>query len=641
MNLLLLFFRSLLFLSGISLCLAVNAKTLSDTSALQNMTHELNLAPWKTYQALVAQDQSQMSAQYKLWWLVRKAQSENLLYLFKEFQQTVATAQALVTNDTPKLITVYIDFFSGVISQRQGKYQQSQDLLKKAQNTAQQYNFTFLQVLAKMELSYTRSLTELYESSFTEIQQAYVKAFALDNDFLIAKVNETYGAMYGYLHDYAKSIEYYQKALISYQQLKYPAHEVEAIYGLAATYRYWQKYDLAIEYYQRYQQAINFSPKNINGKFYAAYGIAMSQAGKGECKKALVSIEQAINMEGLIDYKAELYKRKAQCHIVFGQFNSAKNSLDKADKIFADIPELTGTRWQIEVKKIRAELAQARGDGSQAYQLLKQYNVAEIAQYKKNASEQLLRVRGALEHERQNVEISLLQQRAKVQQLEFEQQKQNITMQRYIITFAILSILMVLVFVFFQRQHNKSLLALSITDPLSGLFNRRHVFDFLKKLVDVHHSEKNQVSIMAIDIDDFKKINDLYGHPFGDYVIREISKIGTETLRAEDVIGRIGGEEFLCILPRIDIGQCQLIARRFVDNVNKHTFSIKQGNGEKQIVNVTISVGIATTSPETQDSLELYTQADKALYQAKHSGKNCAVQYQKEFDDITRFYEDK
>ena len=363
-----------------------NAKPLSDTSALQNMTHELNLAPWKTYQALVAQNQNEMSEQYKLWWLVRKAQSENLLYLFKQFQQTVATARTLITKDTSKEISIYFDLFSGIISQRQGKYQQSQNLLRKAQKTAQKHNFTFLQVLAKMELSYTRSLTELYESSFTEIQQAYVEAFALDNDFLIAKVNETYGAMYGYLHDYAKSIEYYQKALVNYQQLKYPAHEVEAIYGIAATYRYWKKYDLAIEYYLLYQEAIKYSPKNINGKFYAAYGIAMSQAEKGECTAALVSIEHALSIEGLSDYKAELYKRKAQCQITFEQFQGAEKSLDAADKIFTEIPELIGTRWQIEVKKIRAELAETQGNGSEAYQLLKQHNVAEIEQYKKNVA---------------------------------------------------------------------------------------------------------------------------------------------------------------------------------------------------------------------------------------------------------------
>ena len=96
-----------------------------------------------------------------------------------------------------------------------------------------------------------------------------------------------------------------------------------------------------------------------------------------------------------------------------------------------------------------------------------------------------------------------------------------------------------------------------------------------KRLVKSCNRRDANIGFGLIDIDDFKKINDLYGHPFGDCVIREIAKIGKETLRVEDVIGRIGGEEFLCILPRIDVGQCQLIARRFEDNVNKHTFFVR------------------------------------------------------------------
>jgi two-component system cell cycle response regulator len=104
---------------------------------------------------------------------------------------------------------------------------------------------------------------------------------------LVAKIHEVYGAIYGYLHDYAQSIEYYQKALTSYQQLAYPAHEAEAIYGLAAIYRYWQKYDLALDYYHRYQKTIDYSPNNVGGKFYALYGISMSLAGKSKCTKYL------------------------------------------------------------------------------------------------------------------------------------------------------------------------------------------------------------------------------------------------------------------------------------------------------------------------------------------------------------------
>jgi len=593
------------------------------------MEHELNKKPWKTYQLLLTQAEQldDMSPHYKLWWLLRKAQAENLLYFFKKFERTVDQAIALVSQQTPARIMINIDIFRGLILQRQGRYQQSQTILKKAKQSAIDNEFTYLAVRAKQELAYTRSLTEVYELSLTELQQAYVEAFALNDEFLIAKINEVYGAIYGYMHDYSKSIEYYQKSLMSYQKLEYSAHEVEAIYGLASTYRYWKKYELAIEYYQRYQKAIEFSPNNINGKFYAAYGIAMSEAEQGNCRQALISIDHAINIEGLIDYKAELYKRKALCLITLNKLNEAKASLDKASDIFLTIPELIGSRWQIETIKINAELAQAKGNSKEAYLLLKQFNQNEIELLKKKTSDRLLRVRAALEAERQNVEISLLQQRAKVQTLQFEQQKQENIMQAYIIGFVILFIFIILFFVYSQWRQNKKLTLLSVRDPLSNSFNRRYVFDVLHRLVNTNHSERKTISIMVIDIDDFKQVNDLYGHPFGDEVIRKIAEIGSEILRAEDVIGRVGGEEFLCVLPRIDAIQSLHIAQRFVNKVNECEF-FAEGEGENShSVKVTVSIGLATTSKNVQTSSELYMQADKALYHAKFSGKNLAIQY--------------
>lgn len=608
---------------------AVNAMQSNDSLVLQNMDHELNQQPWKTYQKIQSQADklTDASPNYKLWWLLRKAQAENLLYFFDKFQQTVATAQTMVNEKTSARITINFTIFHGIILQRQGKYQKSQNLLKKAQQAAIDHKYTDLAVKARLELAFTRSLTELYESSLTDLQQAYVEAFALDNDFLVAKINEVYGAIYGYMHDYAQSIEYYQKALTSYQQLAYPAHEVEAIYGLAVTYRYWQKYDLALDFYYRYQKAIEYSPNNVDGKFYALYGISMSLVGKGDCTQALIYIKKALSITGLIDYKAELYKRQALCFIGNNNFNLATIALDNAASIFADIPELTGTRWQIEVIEIRAQLAEANGNDKQAYLLLKQFNEREVALLKKNSSDRLLRVRGALEIERQNVEISLLQQRTKVHKLQLAQQKQENTTQTYIISCIVMLVLFGLVFIYFQWRHNQKLLELSIRDPLSDLYNRRYIFQFLNKLVNGIDLEKNQISIMLIDIDDFKQVNDLYGHSFGDQVISEVAKIGKETLRIEDVIGRVGGEEYLCVLPRIDSIQCLHIAQRLVKQVHEHEFFVGSKGVNKKQVNITVSVGISTTSADTINSSDLYLQADKALYHAKASGKNRAVQY--------------
>ncbi|WP_353537443.1 tetratricopeptide repeat-containing diguanylate cyclase [Colwellia sp. KU-HH00111] len=622
-------FRNILLLFFFCSIFVVNAAQLTDAAALQKMEHQLHKQPWKTYQTLLIQAEQfdQMSANYKLWWLLRKAQAENLLYFFDRFNQTVAQATEAINEQTPDKIIININIFNGIILQRQGKYQQSQTVLKAALESAKDNNFTYLAVHAKQELAYTRSLTQIYELSLTELQQAYVEAFALNDIFLLAKINEVYGAIYGYMHDYAKSIEYYHKALTSYQQLEYPAHEVEAIYGLAATYRYWKKYDLAIEYYQRYQQAIKFSPNNIDGKFYAAYGIAMSEAEQGRCNRALVSLDHALALPGLIDYKAELYKRKAQCLIKLNKLAEAEQSLTQASDILAEIPELDGTHWQIEIIKIRAELAQAQGQSSHAYQLLKEFNKSEIAMLKKSSAAQLLRIRSVMEDERKNVEIALLQQRAKVQALQFQQQKQKNNMQAYIISIVALLVLFILLFAIFQWRNNRKLLALSIRDPLTNLFNRRYIFDFLNKLVNIQRSEKSTVSIILIDIDDFKQVNDLYGHHFGDAVICKIADIGKEIMRKEDIIGRVGGEEFLCVLPRLDAIQSLHIAQRFVNKVNACEFMVEDHQHKSHKVMVTISIGIATTGENIHSSTQLYVQADKALYHAKASGKNRAMQY--------------
>jgi diguanylate cyclase (GGDEF)-like protein len=607
-----------------------NAAKLTDSSTLQNIEHGLHKQPWTTYQSLLEQAEQldEMSPNYKLWWLLRKAEAENLLYLFDKFEATVEQSLAAVNENTPPRITINLDFFRGLILQRQGHYERSLNLFKKAQASAIANDYIALAVQAKQELAYTLSLTGVYELPLTELQQAYMEAFMLNNEFLIARINEVYGAIYGYMHDYAKSIEYYQKALISYQQLEYPYYEGEAIYGLAVTYRYWEKHELAIEYYKRYRKKIEFSPNNINGKFFAAYGIAMSEASKGSCEQALESIDYAVSIEGLNDYKAELYKRKSECLIAGGKLEDAKTALNKADEIFHSLPELLGTRWQIEILKISAELAQAKGNHKEAYQLLKQFNQNEIELLKDNMSDRLLHVRASLEAGRQNIEISLLQQRTKVQQLEFEQQKQANTMQVYVIVFVVTLILIMLFFTYFQWHHNKKLKELSIRDSLSNSFNRRYVFNFLDKLVDANYQEKNTISIMVIDIDDFKQVNDLYGHPFGDEIIRKIADIGSAILRTEDVIGRVGGEEFLCVLPRIDAVQSLHIAQRFVNTVNQHEFVTESNNGGTQKIQVTVSIGLATSSKKAQTSTDLYLQADKALYHAKDSGKNRVIQYQ-------------
>jgi len=356
----------------------------------------------------------------------------------------------------------------------------------------------------------------------------------------------------------------------------------------------------------------------------------MSLAEKGSCIQALVIINTALTLHGQVDYNAELYKRKASCLIELGRLGEAKQALDAAKKIFISIPELTNTRWQLEVLKISANLAHAYHDDKQAYLLMNEFHQKSTKLQLKNSSERLIKVRSALEIDRRDTEISLLHQRAKVQALLMEKKRQQVNSQHYFIIVIVIFIILILIFLLAQHKYTRRLLAISVHDSLSGLFNRKYIFDFLEKTITATSLKKGNLAVILLDIDDFKHANDHYGHPFGDQVIKQISTICQTTLRNEDVVGRIGGEEFLCVLPRTDQRESKRIAQRMLYNIAQHSFLTKSG----EYYSTTVSIGIANITPKTSNSTELYVQADKALYHAKHLGKNLIISYQDIADKV-------
>ena len=591
-------------------------------STLATLDDQVFINPWLSLQALLklAPEYSTMAVETKIWWLLRKAQCENLLYFYQDFEKTLTKITPLITSKTSFEQQARYNYFEGLSLQRKGGYQKSRQFYQRSMDFAKKENLNHLYIKAKKELAYTYSLAELFEISLKDMQEAYLEAYALNDRFLVAIINETYGAIYGYMLEHEKSIEYYQKALDSYESLNYKAHASEAMYGIASTYRYWKKYDLAIEYFKRYQKHVAFTP-NENITYFGAYGLGMSLAEKGTCHEALPMIEHALNLTGLDDYDAELYKRKASCLIQLKRFDEAEQALVKTNELFQSLPELLGTAWQLETLKIAADLASAQGNHQQAFQLLLQYNQEYTALLIKNSSTRAITIRSAMELERQGIEKALSNQRTKAELLAIKNKEQKTIQQSYFIIFLLTLLMVVFVVVTFQFRNNRKMAELSIKDPLSGLYNRRYIFQYLDKIISGTSVQKGHLSVLVIDIDNFKAINDTYGHPVGDQVIEVVADLAKQTLRTEDVIGRIGGEEFLCVLPRADADIAEKIALRMIDEINAYNFEFE----ENQDYSVTISVGISCYSQEVNDAKSLYALADQALYRAKDTGKNCVV----------------
>lgn len=167
---------------------------------------------------------------------------------------------------------------------------------------------------------------------------------------------------------------------------------------------------------------------------------------------------------------------------------------------------------------------------------------------------------------------------------------------------------------------------LAITDGLTNVYNHRYLQEHLAIEIEEANRYKTPLACMMLDIDDFKRVNDTYGHPFGDLVLRRMAKLIRENTRHVDVVGRYGGEEFLVIMPHTTSHEALPIAERVRQAIAKHPFSYK--NTDMQI---TISIGLAdypSTNLPRKDKGALLRAADEALYKAKAAGKNQTVIWQ-------------
>lgn len=170
-----------------------------------------------------------------------------------------------------------------------------------------------------------------------------------------------------------------------------------------------------------------------------------------------------------------------------------------------------------------------------------------------------------------------------------------------------------------QRLINE-LVTLASHDALTGLINRR---EFLRRLDEELARLKRhggQASLLMLDLDHFKRVNDVHGHAAGDQVLKALADIFKAYLREQDVAGRLGGEEFACLLPQTGLGEALRVAERL--RVELEAWSVVVG--ESKTLRVTASIGVAACLPA--DSAEcVMARADEALYRAKGSGRNCVV----------------
>ena len=172
------------------------------------------------------------------------------------------------------------------------------------------------------------------------------------------------------------------------------------------------------------------------------------------------------------------------------------------------------------------------------------------------------------------------------------------------------------------RDNVQQSMEMAITDGLTGLYNRRYMESHLSTLVEQAAGRGKPLSLLVLDIDYFKSINDTHGHDAGDDVLREFAVRVKKSIRGIDLACRYGGEEFVIVMPETDMAVAALVAERIRRRIAGEPFAIEQG---AKAIDVTLSIGLAALGSEQDTGATILKRADQALYRAKRDGRNRVV----------------
>lgn len=171
-----------------------------------------------------------------------------------------------------------------------------------------------------------------------------------------------------------------------------------------------------------------------------------------------------------------------------------------------------------------------------------------------------------------------------------------------------------------RARLQEALVRQATTDPLTGLNNRRQYEELFTKELARAQRKGTALALCIIDLDHFKQVNDTWGHSAGDQVLRNVAQLCRDNFRTIDILGRLGGEEFVVLLPDTDLATAGHIARRFIETLAATPIALGDAN-----MRVTATVGVVERRADEDQLESLVQRADKALYEGKHAGRNRVV----------------
>ncbi|BFM04977.1 tetratricopeptide repeat-containing diguanylate cyclase [Halioxenophilus aromaticivorans] len=428
--------------------------------------------------------------------------------------------------------------------------------------------------------------------------------------------------------------------------------------ALALVYEYREEYELAIPYFQ---QSVNYYRGNKNQLSLNVdlYGLGYAYSRLGQFSLGRETLQESLHIaQSINDDQGVAYAKKelGYINIEMGNYAVAKKLLAESEKLakesdnpfltmivhlyqgdlflaLGDVDAATQANAQAEslinmsempvdyllVQQQKAALSAAKGYYRDAYDVIRKVLEEKLSIMRKHSAEQLLQIRAQYELETKENENQLLLGINNIAEAELKTQRsRNVLLLLLLATVGIICVLLAYIIIRNQEVQRK-LQQMANLDGLTGVPNRRRTMELIENQLGLARRHNYPLAVAIIDLDDFKAVNDNFGHPTGDKVLEAFGLVLTQNMRATDIIGRIGGEEFIVALPHTNtktafnvLEQLRMKTHKVPDLIDDYRFS------------VSFSCGLCNATHFKALS-DLMATADSALYSAKQSGKDRIV----------------
>ncbi|TYK67435.1 GGDEF domain-containing protein [Colwellia echini] len=322
-----------------------------------------------------------------------------------------------------------------------------------------------------------------------------------------------------------------------------------------------------------------------------------------------------------------LVKEKLESTAIVNQDINKSNVVEllaQAEKLSGQIAEEQLVQPDfLQLHLILAAHFENQGNYESAY-LEKKYYLKKYHIYRKNKRLAMIAsLEKSFEMQDKKATNALLKSQNELKFRRVAEVKEEQAIQQYNFTLIIGTAIVFILLFFRQLRVRNKLIRLTLTDALTGVANRNALFESGNSMVKRFSDQPEELSVLLLDLDNFKNINDAYGHNVGDKVLMIVARLVKETMRSRDLFARLGGEEFVALLPYADIHKAKAIAMHINEKIAQFNFSLIMSQRQ-----LTMSIGVATMNNKEMKFDELLHCADLAMYQAKEQGRNSVVCYQ-------------